>query len=126
MTQHTSEFFPRTPEEAFCFAAAQVLAPWEIDEVLAQMSLLPLAGLNRHDLTNLTASIQYQASARARPDRDPMVTIRDVIRDPATRDRVRRYLVAAMDADPVDALADAELLVRLARDRLDGLHAKRG
>ena len=40
-------------------------------------------------------------------------TIAEVIADPSVHIRLKRWLVEAIDADPVDALADAKLLYLL-------------
>jgi hypothetical protein len=52
-------------------------------------------------------------------ERRPLPTIAAVLAAPETSDWLKQSLQTALDRDPVDAAADAELLARLLAERAD-------
>ena len=119
-TDARSDNAPLTAEQAFCRAAAAVLSPRQLEGILFEMRCLAYRISNTHDLDNLTVALRL-SGARPASLGNTMSSITDVLSDAAVRDRVKRFLVQAHAADPVDTLADAELIHRLMQERLDAV-----
>lgn len=90
-----------------------------LDQALGEL----LKGSGNDCLPLITAwSKAWHAANLAAPM--PAPTVSELHRDPAVRYWVKRAVETALDRDPVDALQDAELLVRVLRRRLDEINAE--
>ncbi len=113
---------PLTPEEAFCQAAAQTLAPSQLDLVLAAAHALAPPQASPHGWASLSSGLRMLSSCAA-AEIDPVTALDAALCDPAVRHRTRAFLASLRDADPVDALQDAELAHRLMLARLARIEA---
>ncbi|MFM1990370.1 MAG: hypothetical protein RJA99_3327 [Pseudomonadota bacterium] len=112
-----------TPAERhFCRHLAEVIPPSQLRGLLLTAAPRDRPGSPTHaDWSRFTAEMlgRSEAGRLSRPVEGYEATLERLMANHAIRTRTKAFLRAAADADPIDAVQDAELLVWLMRERLE-------